>query len=218
MTQKVTGNPSLQDLEIEVALKQVVEHNPWETGQLENEQEAWSSDDEFDGFNDDPDISGTDMRAISRIDAAAAKAVDDVGMQVIRNLKKKLFYANNRNLYMGKVVHRRTQVIELLRKSYLKDIVTMKLIVNNILKQNEREAVMTQYNACIPYIDMLQALPLHNPETAQMMVKPCELCGGQLEFFISDTARLMKLKRERDALLKSEDQLKITNTSLEYKL
>jgi hypothetical protein len=189
---------------------------PWERMNLENQQEAWSSEDE--NGVDDTETNGEDPNAVIKIDREAAKAVDDVTMQVIRNLKKKLFYANNRAVYYGKVLHRRTEVIEEIRSSYLRDVITMKLIVNNILKDTEREAVMQHYNACIPCIDLRQSLPIHAPESAHMMLRPCEHCGGQLEFLISDSARLVAMRKERDHYKASEEQLKITTASLEYKL
>ena len=115
-------------------------------------------------------------------------------------------------------MNRRTEVIEELRKAYLKDVVTMKLIISNVLHDGERESVMHQYNAYLPSVDLRAALPLHNPDKAHMLVKPCESCGGQLDILISDSNRLARLRQGLDELKVREDQLRVANASLEYKL
>lgn len=143
---------------------------------------------------------------------------DEVSAFTVKSLKKKLMYATNKADYLKAVLLRRTAVIDDLRASYLKDVVTMKLIMNNVLKGTERESVMHQYNAYLPSVDLRAALQLHSPQQAHMLVKPCESCGGQLDILISDGNRVAALRKTLDEVRQREDQLRVANASLEYKL
>ena len=69
---------------------------------------------------------------------------------------------------------RRTSVIEEIRKYYLRDIITMKHVIKDVLNHSEREAAWKQYEVNLPSLDLKQALTLHAPSKCEFQVKPCE--------------------------------------------
>ncbi len=90
---------------------------------------------------------------------------------------------------------RRTSVIEEIRKFYLRDVITMKHILKDVLSNSEREAAWKQYEANLPSLDLKQALTLHAPSKCEFQVKPCEHCGGELELVMKDTDEVDYLKK-----------------------
>jgi hypothetical protein len=90
---------------------------------------------------------------------------------------------------------RRTNVIDEIRKFYLRDVVTMKNVLNNFLSGSEKEAVWKEYDAALPSIDLKPLLKLHAPTGGEFKVKPCEKCGGQLEIVMKDTDEVERLKK-----------------------
>lgn len=102
-------------------------------------------------------------------------------METIRQLRQRLV--------------RRTSIIDEIRKYYLRDIVTVKHILRDVLSSVEREAVMKQYDAILPSLDLKQALILHAPTKCELQVKHCTECGGQLEIIMKDSDEVDRLKR-----------------------
>jgi hypothetical protein len=98
---------------------------------------------------------------------------------------------------------RRTNVIDEIRKFYLRDIVTMKFVIREVLSETEKEAVWKEYESNLPSLDLKQALTLHAPSKCEFQVKPCEKCGGQLEVILKDTEEVANLKR---AILDSKER------------
>jgi hypothetical protein len=90
---------------------------------------------------------------------------------------------------------RRTNVIEEIRKFYLRDVITMKHIIKDVLSDSEREAAWKQYEVNLPSLDLKQALILHAPSKCEFQVKPCEQCGGELELVMKDTDEVDYLKK-----------------------
>ena len=117
--------------------------------------------------------------------------------QALRLLNKKHFAMTNKADYLKVALLRRNDIIENLRTSYLRDILALKSVLNNVLKDDaERSLVMSTYNSYVPCIDLSAALPTHSPEQGCMLLKPCEACGGQIDISISDADKLQKLKKE----------------------
>jgi hypothetical protein len=90
---------------------------------------------------------------------------------------------------------RRTGVIDEIRKFYLRDIVTMRHVLRDILTENEREAAWQQYESALPSLDLRQNLKLHAPARGEFKIRPCEKCGGELEIVMKDTDEVESLKR-----------------------
>lgn len=110
---------------------------------------------------------------------------------------------------------RRTKVMEDLRKAYLKDIVTMKHVINDILTGTERESVMAAYNSRLPSIDLKQPLVLFAPPESQFLVKPCENCGGFLDLTISDNSKVKALEKVVESYKLRQEQLCIKIATLD---
>lgn len=133
-------------------------------------------------------------------------------------LKKMLHQSMKKADYLKAVLFRRTNVIDEIRKAYLRDVVALKQVMNDVLKDGEREKVLHNYNAYIPSVDLRGPLHLHSPEEALFLVKPCESCGGQLDVIFSDSTRVNTLRNTVDALKAKEEQLRLTTATLETKL
>lgn len=117
--------------------------------------------------------------------------------------------AVNELTYLKASVHRKTVVLEEMRKSYLRDVVTLKHIMNEVLASTERGEIMTQYNSRIPSINLKEPLMLFSPEETQFTVKPCESCGGHLDLLINDNSKVEKLKKTVESYKMREEQLRI---------
>jgi hypothetical protein len=90
---------------------------------------------------------------------------------------------------------RRTGVIDEIRKFYLRDIVTMRHVLRDILTDTEREEAWNQYDSALPSLDLRQNLKLHAPARGEFKIRPCEKCGGELEIVMKDTDEVESLKR-----------------------
>lgn len=90
---------------------------------------------------------------------------------------------------------RRTNVIDEIRKFYLRDIVSMRHIIKEVLTEPEREIVWREYDTALPSIDLSQMLKLHAPSKGEFRITPCEKCGGQLEIVTKDTDEVEALKK-----------------------
>ena len=90
---------------------------------------------------------------------------------------------------------RRTSIIDEIRKYYLRDVVTIKHIMKDILTAREREQVLKVYDENLPSIDLTQALKLHAPTKCELQVAQCGECGGQLEIVMKDSDEVDMLKK-----------------------
>jgi type I site-specific restriction endonuclease len=114
-------------------------------------------------------------------------------------------------------LYRRTKLMEEMRRSYLKDVVALKHVLNDVLKDTEREHAITQLNAAIPSLDLRQTLAPHAPEHSAFNIKPCESCGGQLEITLNVSERLQELTEALAVMKKNEQNLKLTIATQNYK-
>jgi len=102
-------------------------------------------------------------------------------METIKQLKQRLI--------------RRTSIIDEIRKYYLRDVVTVKHILKDVLTTGERRQVLKMYDENLPSIDLKQALALHAPTKCEMQVSQCGECGGQLEIIMKDSDEVDMLKK-----------------------
>jgi hypothetical protein len=90
---------------------------------------------------------------------------------------------------------RRTSIIDEIRKYYLRDVVTIKHIMKDVLTTREREQVLRIYDENLPSLDLKQALKLHAPTKCELQVAQCGECGGQLEIIMKDSDEVDMLKK-----------------------
>eukprot|EP01032_Pedospumella_encystans_P019774 gene19774-22480_t len=102
-------------------------------------------------------------------------------METIRQLKQRLI--------------RRTSIIDEIRKYYLRDVVTVKHILKDVLTTREHQQVLKMYDENLPSIDLKAALALHAPTKCEMQVSQCGECGGQLEIIMKDSNEVDMLKK-----------------------
>jgi hypothetical protein len=115
----------------------------------------------------------------------------------LKVMHKRLDAMTHKAEYLKVALLRRNDVIDTLRQSYLKDVLALKLVMNNVLKDDkEREHVLATYNAYIPCVDLTAALPLHGPEHSHFSMRPCESCGGTMEVKILDADQVTKIRTQ----------------------
>lgn len=102
-------------------------------------------------------------------------------METVKQLKQRLI--------------RRTAIIDEIRKYYLRDVITIKHIMKDVLTTRERQQVLKMYDENLPSIDLKQALVLHAPTKCELQVSHCGECGGQLEIIMKDSDEVDMLKK-----------------------
>ena len=102
-------------------------------------------------------------------------------LEMIRQLKARL--------------KRRTEIIDEIRRYYLRDIVTVKHIMRDLLSNTDREAIYRQYESVLPSLDLKQSLMLHAPVKTELQIKLCNECGGHLEIISRDSDEIEMLKK-----------------------
>lgn len=106
-------------------------------------------------------------------------------------------------------LRRRTDVIRELRNAYLRDIITLKNLVNELLTNDERSVVLHQWEDCIPSLDLTQHFMLYSPMESSLDVIPCESCGGSLELVHHDSSEIEKLNSLLQNVDKGKGELKV---------
>ena len=124
--------------------------------------------------------------------------------ELIRQLKSRLI--------------RRTAMIDEIRKYYLRDVVTIKYIMRDVLSTSERRQVMTLYNESLPSLDLTKALQLHAPTKCEMQVSKCGECGGQLEIIMKDSDEVDMLKKTIIDCKDRESRFRIKLATLDAKI
>lgn len=123
---------------------------------------------------------------------------------------------NIKNLRLRLV--RRTEMISNIRSYYLRDVVTIKLILNDLLSDDERHVIMQQYMERLPSVDLKQALRLHAPQYAELQITPCEQCGGKMEVVLVDSADVQRLNEQVEISKERESRFRGTLANLDAKL
>ena len=110
---------------------------------------------------------------------------------------------------LRKRLKKRVGIIAHIRNAYLKDVITLKHIINDVLTNNERQQVMNQYNAYLPSLDLRQYLELHGPKNSKLIVKPCVECGGYMEIMLDSGDTVIKLESQLQYQKEKEEKLRI---------
>ena len=90
---------------------------------------------------------------------------------------------------------RRSGIIAEMRKHYLRDIVAVRNIMNEVITSDERQVVLRTYTQSLPSLDMTQPLALYGPHNCDMDVKPCAECGGYVEIIVKDSEEMERLNK-----------------------
>jgi hypothetical protein len=125
-------------------------------------------------------------------------------METIKQLKQRLI--------------RRTTMIDEIRKYYLRDVVTVKHIMKDVLTSRERQEVIKMYDENLPSIDLKAALQLHAPIKSVLQVSPCQECGGQLEIVTRDSDEVDMLKKTIMDCKERESRFRIKLATLDAQI
>ncbi len=106
-------------------------------------------------------------------------------------------------------LNRRNRVLEDVRVAYLKDVVTIKHWIHQVLSESEKLEVFRQVEQNLPSVDLTEPLILHAPKDAEFRVKPCESCGGRMDIVINDNALVSKLKSQLAAQRELEESFRL---------
>lgn len=110
---------------------------------------------------------------------------------------------------------RRTALVNDIRSYYLRDVVTIKHILEEVLNETEKEAVMKEYSQRLPSLDMTQHLNLHAPSNTNLRVTPCESCGGKVDAVLADSDEVVRLKENITIMKKREERLRLQVAELD---
>ena len=139
-------------------------------------------------------MPGSSLDSVSVMNDEPENNLSAASIQAMQLEQKYLFALETVRQLRHRLV-RRTSVIEEIRKYYLRDIITMKHVLQDVLTGTERESAWKHYEAALPSLDLKQSLVLHAPGKCEFQVKPCEMCGGELELVMKDTDEVDYLKK-----------------------
>eukprot|EP01041_Mallomonas_annulata_P001398 gene1398-2690_t len=108
---------------------------------------------------------------------------------------------------------RRNELIGTIRKAYLRDVVTIKHIIQDVLSKPERAQVIQEYKDRIPSLDLTKILELFSPSECAFELKPCVECGGTAEIVHRESLEMEKLSKTLAETLKRDEELRITNAT-----
>lgn len=104
---------------------------------------------------------------------------------------------------------RRADLIAEIRKAYLRDIVTLKHVMNEQLSKDERIEVVNTWKKMIPSVDIRQHLMLYGPSEASFDTIPCDSCGGSVELVHHDSSEIEELSKALSHMDKNKDELRL---------
>ena len=107
-------------------------------------------------------------------------------------------------------------MLEEIRRSYLRDVVFLKLKMNEFLKQHEKAELIAEYDSMLPSLDLRQAFQPFAPEKTSFKVRPCETCGGHLELIINVSDELERLTKEIERWKKLDEQSRLQIATQNY--
>lgn len=133
----------------------------------------------------------------------------------------------NASKYQGKSIlekelefqlKKRIRIIDELRRAYLRDVVAVKYVMNEVLEESERRRVLDDLNDSVPSVNLKEPLLLRSPYHGALTIKPCKTCGGSLEVVFSDVQKVKDLQSKVDALVNRNDLMRLMVATLEANL
>jgi len=120
--------------------------------------------------------------------------------------------------YVGRL-KRRSNLLADMRNAYLRDVIAVRHLIEDMLSDDERSKLIKQICETIPSLDLNQHLKLHSPSNTSMNLIPCESCGGSVEFLIHDSPEILKLSEQINHMNRNKAELRVViatkNTELE---
>lgn len=120
---------------------------------------------------------------------------------------------------LEKRIQRRTLLVDTLRTAYLKDVVTLKHVLMDVLTSEERRAAVSEYNSRLPSVDLRRPLQLYGPKDAELRVLPCAACGGVVDVTMHDSDaadRMQKAIKKLRAKVCCESSLSLPHERILY--
>jgi hypothetical protein len=106
-------------------------------------------------------------------------------------------------------LRRRTNLINEMRKAYLRDIVSLKSFLHEFLTTEERKELFNQWKSSIPTIDLRQHFMLYSPHETSLNMLPCEACGGSVEIVHHESSEIEALSKALSHTDKTKHDLKV---------
>ena len=113
---------------------------------------------------------------------------------------------------------RRTELINEIRKCYLRDVVAVKNILTDVVTNAEREAIIKELAERLPSLDLREALAVHAPTNTKLRILPCEMCGGRVEVVLVDSDEVVDLQKSISLMRERENRFKLTLAELDARL
>jgi DNA repair exonuclease SbcCD ATPase subunit len=154
------------------------------------------------------DVEGMEMSTVLETESFFGETTE--ANVAFTNMKEGLSEAEQTIKDLKRRLLRRAQITEEIRKAYLRDIISLKRVMHDVLDKSEREEILKIHDSHIPSLDMKEMLDLYGPKQSQMIVRPCETCGGHLEIVLNDAEKVVKLMKSIEHLKGREDKLRIT--------
>jgi hypothetical protein len=157
--------------------------------------ESWSGDedDDIDIFNDH--ITNEENAITSEAALETSLETDDDPAFLESLLRDRL--------------RRRTDLINEIRKSYLRDILSLKGFLQEFLSRDERKAIYDSWKTSLPSVDLRQHFMLYSPLETSLSMIPCDACGGSVEIVHHESSELEALSRALSHNDKTKNDLKV---------
>ena len=159
-------------------------------------------------YNPDGDTVGFDLSTIFGSESIVSEAE-------LETITESLNNAEITNAGLKKRLYTRTKLLEQVKESYIRDVVSLKHVINKILSGTEKEKVLDQYYSQIPSLDLRKNLQLYGPTNSSMKVYPCTECGGHVEITVMDSDRVAKLEKRLIESIEKENKLRLSVARLD---
>jgi hypothetical protein len=106
-------------------------------------------------------------------------------------------------------LRRRTDLINEMRKAYLRDILSLKGFLQEFLTDDERKPLYDSWKTSLPSVDLRQHLMLYSPLETSLNMIPCDNCGGSIEIVHHESSELEALSRALSHNDKTKNDLKV---------
>ena len=135
------------------------------------------------------------------------------------SVTKALDEAERERKEMKQKLLRRTELLELCRQSYLKDVIALKYALNKVITSEEKQMVLKQYTSQVPSLDLRGPLQLYAPKrTTLQPVHKCDSCGGWAELILHDSDEVDKLKAVIHMAKERENVMRINAVSMDTRM
>ena len=203
---EVTAAPAVEFISAkEQRLAERAKHvkKPWDDGYNAVKEHVWGEHVVYEENMDDFSVVVPDSEVIGEYD------MDPELMRYKYNEAITEAHQEKQNLISR--LNKRLRILDEVKGAYLRDIVTMRNVLDEVLTKEEREEVFSEWKLALPSVDMNGPLGLYSPKASAIQMKSCESCGGHVELQTNDMNMTVKLKKEIAFLRKQHE-----NIALDY--